>query len=495
MMFSTACRSRRSTSVAVFAVVLCVLGSLSGCVRRNYDIQLEVTDAGLERTTKISGSSAPKEGELAGVAKAYAINGPKNVENGIQFGGKAFDGDMPFDVGGAGHFARYESPLGSVYGYVERFRGNDDLYSQHQAREKAVDEFANQIVGWFETELGKEAGWPALREFLDRTLRLDLQNLSLYLSPLHSMRKEDQFGSSTLAQMGLSAGQYLAERRYMTYEELPAFARACLPQNADAGKVFLVNRLRDAVLAKARDAQPPIAAGKLDFLSSPERLQESWQKYFEQTEYFQREYPKLVAREEKKLIEARQSKDTSPDTLATAEQNFEKRREELRRTVIAYLAMQAFVPWFDLRSYDRVNVSLTVANEPVWTNGKWDAEKKRVTWQEDVDAPEEDKPPRPLDIPAFCFAIWDAPNDAEQQRHFSSTVVRGKDLVEYCIWYQALTLDERKQWDEFLSTLKSDVESQRRLKQFTFAGEVNPSLSQSAPGRRAILRALKLGDD
>lgn len=461
------------------AVLIFVATCLSGCVRNEFDVQLKVTADGLERAVRIRpGRAEPKrQKQTEDEAKAES-------EKKEEFKRTIVTGDTPQDVGGAGRFVRYESPLGTAFVYIERFRGNDDLYTQHKARENAVDEFANHIVGWFESELGTDPDWPPVKEFLDKTFRHDLQNLSLHLTPRqHERDEKPQNGDAELLSLGVEAAQYLVERGYLSYEEMPAVMRSLegFPHEATAGPL---SRVSSILATKIRTAIPP---EKFAFLSNGESLQRSWQKYFEQTEYYQREFAKLVTLEEKSLKEFR--------AAADVEQELQKRREELRSQVILELSMKAFVPWFQLRQFDSINLTLMTDNPPAWTDGTWDAAKKHVKWIRTVDVPDDSTGPRPLDPSAYCFAVWDQPNEEQQQKLFGNLAVRGKDLVEYCVWYQSLASDEQREWEEFLPTLKPDDASRRRLKHFRFESEAakkNEAKSAARKGVRVIMSAFKM---
>jgi hypothetical protein len=105
------------------------------------------------------------------------------IKDGVSRYSGSFD-TVPADIGGSGTWQRVTSPMGSVYIYAERFRGDDDLVGQIEARLRATDGMADLLIAWFESELSGDPGWPVLRAFMDTQLRHDMKNLSLYILEL-----------------------------------------------------------------------------------------------------------------------------------------------------------------------------------------------------------------------------------------------------------------------------------------------------------------------
>ncbi|MEX2285552.1 MAG: hypothetical protein WD648_00605 [Planctomycetaceae bacterium] len=496
-----------------FAGIACV-ALLVSCKRGEYEISLKPTPEGLERTVKFgstktegaadSNTHAANESdkqvvdksdspEIARLAAIYDSQPPKQVGGRTVFAAKVFSGQMPQDVGGSGHYVRFESPFGAAVAYIERFRGNDDLHAQFEARPKAVDQFVDLGIGWFESEFGKEPGWPALKEFVDTTLRRDVQNVSMFSwSVLFLCGNTKTKDESAMAEIVLRACQYFVERGYVTYEELPALEREI--EDAERGNsAALVARFHTLFAAKIGKTQPSIPPETLSsFLLDEQRATESWRKYFEQTEFFQQRKAKLLADQEKELAAIRESK-KGPKDVAAAEAAMLDRQKKLPDGLIMELWLTAFAPWFDLRGFDRVKISLATNSLPVYTNGKWNAEEKRVVWSEAVKVPDEELS-FPLNWPNFVFAIWDDPDANAQLRLFGSTAIQGKDLVDYCLWYHSLTADEKQQWETFVATLKPDSESRAKLKNFRFAGEPQkPKSGQpiANEGIKVLSKALK----
>jgi hypothetical protein len=513
--------SSRAGLYVANAFFLAAFTLLVGCTRYSYDIEMQPVGEKLERrltfkvvtpssfTTDDRGTSKSKESdslhsELERIARAYGASPPKGPTTRESFKG-TFSGQLPQDVGGAGEFIRYESPFGSAVVYAERFRGNDDLHGQLEIRRKAVDQLSDLLVGWFQSELRDAPGWPALRGFLDKTLRTDLHNLSLFgwAYTAFADEKREQLN----AEIGLRAMQYLVERGYVSYEEIPRLAVALRGEDQVVLKTLLA-RLRALLISRAEIRPNALPADKLAFLSNWERLTISWQTYFKQSDYFKSrkdEYLKQIDQDEKLQAkkdvefdkafpeEARKMAKARSDQSRTSAAEFAKRRSEVDQEVFIKLLATAFVPYMVnfLESGDRLNVRLAAPHAPKWTNGKWKADERQVVWSGPL--PALSTRLSPFNWPTFCFAVWDEPKDASQRRLFGKVAMEGDTLFQYCIWYQGLTVPERQQWDAFVATLKPDNESRERLKRFRFAEDravTDESNSRAADGINALTHAL-----
>ncbi len=149
-----------------------VLIAAAGCEEKIYEVDLLPRGDKIERRLTLrrqdlrdhSKESLSKDdlAELGRIARAYQTETPSVPRPKASFSG-TFGSVLPHDVGGDGHYVHWESPLGRVSIYVERFRGNDDISSSLDARRKAVDSLVDLLVGWFESELRTEPDWPPLR--------------------------------------------------------------------------------------------------------------------------------------------------------------------------------------------------------------------------------------------------------------------------------------------------------------------------------------------
>jgi hypothetical protein len=259
------------TCVAALAVLV------TGCPRDEYVVELTPRPDGIERKLTfyradgVNSNGVPNyqafdTNELAVITRLYppgAVkhSGDRHTATGVF--GKA----MPADVGGAGSFTNISSSLGSASFYLERFRGNDDLAAQNARRMRAADQLTDLILGWSRRELGREARYADLRRFLDVDFRVDLKNLSLHAWMMEATPGEK---SRNEEEMGIRFGQYLAERGYLSGDQLQQYClwRAGLSFAQAAEWDALLTSLRPgAELRKKLDAfrfsneAPPTASG------------------------------------------------------------------------------------------------------------------------------------------------------------------------------------------------------------------------------------------
>src|SRR5580700_6654826 len=145
-----------------FAAIAILVLAAAGCEEKIYQIDLVPRGDKIERRLTLSRRDLPSHSsknltpddraELELIARAYGTKTPGLPRKDAAFSGR-FGSTLPKDVGGDGRYVYFESPLGRVRMYVERFRGNDDVYSSLEKRRKAVDQIVDLLVGWFESEL------------------------------------------------------------------------------------------------------------------------------------------------------------------------------------------------------------------------------------------------------------------------------------------------------------------------------------------------------
>ena len=114
---------------------------------------------------------------------------------------------------------------------------------------------------------------------------------------------------------------------------------------------------------------------------------------------------------------------------------------------------------------DRLTVKLAVPAEPVWTNGQWNEDEKRVRWTQSLVQAKSDM----SEFPAVCYAVWSEPNAKSQTERFGKVILKGETLARYCLWHQGLTEAEAKEWDSFLLSLKPGTDLASRLRTFRFS--------------------------
>jgi len=448
---------------------------LAGCQRYQYEVEMTPVGDKVERRVELRHSErnlgSKDKPVIDRIAKLYGADSPRVPGKTVSFQ-EQFAGRMPADVGGAGNYSRWDTPLGSVVVYVERFRGNDDLFDQLELRRKSVDELANLVLGWLESELKDEPGWPALREFLDTQARRDLQNLSIcswsVSSPPGGHAPES---GAAMTELGVRAVHYLTERGYVAYDEVPALWRAIsdLERGNPEG---VLSKVRAILLAKMPQAPDGTPAAKPALLTDSSRMLKSWNAYLERAEILADRKARLRDEREAELAKTREELRDYPKELAEAEQAITKRYQALHEDALAELYGSAMVPWFanPFSDHDKLQVSIKTPRKPVWTNGQWNDAEQKVVWSGRSLA-SGSLTHQPTGWPVFCFAVWDEPNDEAQARLFGASTLRGERLLEYALWHGGLTSQEQQEWNAFAATLGPDAASKERLRAFRFFGE------------------------
>jgi hypothetical protein len=467
------------------AIPLFVIGA-AGCDERIYEIDLKPHGDTIERHLTLKRADLPNHmpksltaddrPEVERIARAYHATTPSLPRRDPAFSG-VFGSVLPQDVGGDGHYVRYESPLGRVWIYVERFRGNDNIYSSLETRRKAVDQVVDLIVGWLESELHGLPEWPKLRTFLDEQFRVDLQNLSLLV---WSTNVRSIFESTdSLAEVAVRAAQYLVERNYFSYEELPALRRETEDAMQRGNATSLSARILRLIVARAGGSETRWKQS-LGFLSDSTKAQASWHRYFWQSPYVKKRLAD-IGLEHRQVLGSKPAAGTMTQPGSTSNAAEPKPlvsaawEEEKERTLFEELIQHAF-PFNShfLSDESRVRASLETPRKPFWTNGQWTAEQRRVEWSTLI--AELPKPNRDASVPSFewptlCFAAWDEPNEEQQKKQFGNVGLTGHALLDYCTWYAGLSALEKREWEAFLPSVKKGEQPAIRLKAFRFSNE------------------------
>jgi hypothetical protein len=454
------------------AAVAVVLVAAAGCEEKIYEVDLRPRGDKIERRLTLrrqdlrdhSKESLSKDdlAELQAIARAYQTETPTVPRPKALFSG-TFGSVLPHDVGGDGHYVHWESPLGRVSIYVERFRGNDDVSSSLEGRRKAVDSLVDLVVGWFESELRTEPDWPPLRAFLDKQFRTDVQNVSLLV---WSTNVRNVFESTdALAEVGLRAAQYCVERKYASYEEAPVLLREFQDASQRNNATALFARIRRLIASRAHGASAAHEKPSLGFLADSKTMSASWQRYIVQTAYF-KQHNADVASEVRERF--------GPQATAAIPSQWEQAAADAE---MSHLFLQAFpISYYFLSDVSRVRARLNAPRKPFWTNGSWNAQESRVEWSPPIAELPKPNREQPWDCPTLCFAAWDEPNEEGQKQIFGSAGLAGGELLQYCLWYQGLSGLEKKEWDAFLTTVKQGQPASQ-VGAFRFSNE--PAESQN----------------
>lgn len=479
-----------------------VLLALASCEHRKYEIEMaskgEVLDRSLTATMVDDGNRPLPEAEAAALAKLYPTH--RSAEGGkVHTFTGPFRGRTPDDVGGAGFHEVVASPAGSVTAYVERIRGNDDLVQQIQTRLHAADRLVDIFAGWLKTQVGQEKGFDKLQTFLDKDIRADLKNLSLYLWIMQTDKSRDLTCGGLFPEEPNAAGpilithgtrvsttrppvesifpaprlttddpqkiaeqemvarmvQYVVEKGYADPKDAVLIVRITPGNHADA-KEPLRRLVERALETKAGIKGGPLAETLAALATQKiEDSKESMTKYLAGTE----EYAKTLA-----AWKAEPNKDPNaapPDPMSV-----------LRDYAEEWLGMDPFP------TADELAVRFACPVEPLYTNGLWDESKKVITWSRSIQPAV--KNPRRLST--ILYAVWTQPDEAYQKKHFAGAALDGRHLLEYCLWYKGLAADEKKAWDAFLARQLPGPQLWQALGEFRFPATLATRPADTAPG-------------
>ena len=403
----------------------------------------------------------PQE-ELDRIAKLYPSKPQESGPAKRIFAGR-FKGALPSDVGGLGTYTRLTAEMGDLFTYSERFRGCDDQAEVLADMSYAADRLTDVLILWFESELKEDPRWPKLRGFMEANLRQDIQNGALYL-----------WMSGPAGNWGWSfarAAQYFQERGYFQPQDMPSLVSAWhsdAPANLKPS-LELVRRFAASRMGLAPETPVPASLG---FLSSPERVQASWDK-------FQAESPAY-----KGWLEALDLKRLRWKPHGDAKPAKEK--PDLKEPLSDLLTPSLVNLDLDLTGGDRVDVTLSCKVQPLYTNGAYDAAKGGVAWSAALHTPPS--------LPVLCTAVWVAPDESFQKDHFGRTVLAGEDLAGYVLWRKLLSEADEKEWTAFLNALKPAGGLLEKVKAFRFSSDPKPAAgatwSLADEPRDLILRAL-----
>jgi hypothetical protein len=440
-------REKHSLYKCLPIVLAAVALVVTGCPHNQYIVQLKPRSNIIERTLVFyredgvnTNTGAPNyqtfdAAELAAIISLYPAQGLTNDgERHIVRG--EFTNELPDDVGGAGAYTNLTTSLGEAGFYVERFRGNDDLAGMTERRFKAADQLADLIVGWSRMELGRESGYDKLRQFLDVDFRRDLKNLSAYwwegqLASAYKTNANEEFI--------VRFGQYLFERGYFTFGEIPGLFRAVSGDDSQA----LLRQIQRLVASKMGVPETKPVPASLAFLADETMMEKSFDKYLAGTALYRA-----------KLKQWEKDKKLKPD---------------LKRPEPSEVVGDAFgnLVEFDLFGKpDHLAVRLLLPSSPVHSNGRWDEALKQVIWETDI----EDRT-NASHFPFSCYASWAQADQEYQKEHFGRVVLTGDELTQYCLWRSSQDKQKGGEWDAFVASLQPGSGLVARIDAFRFPGE------------------------
>ncbi len=437
----------------------------AGCLQSVYVLELTQEDAGVHRKLTVWRTARPKSerSEIHSIdaeqrehlLKIYGS--AKSIEDGKHVFAGRFSETMPTDIGGYGRWVRYESPLGNVIGYSERFRGSDDLQQQLANRHVAVNRSIDLTIAWFRSEMKGDPHLARVEQFLNEELRRDLKNVVIYVWMHGGVADEPDAGAEEIAFRLL---QYFEQRGYWRPIDLPRWLNAIVSAEGDTQEQWLLQEIQRTVARKIGipDDQP-IPPG-LAFLADAEHVERSLEAFCRQTDEYRQAYERW-----------RQAHPDKPESDVP----------EAIDVVVGELVVPIFMQGWQPGGPDHLEVRLNLAKEPYQTNGRWDKEAGQTRWQHRL-------PADPL--PAFSYAVWSEPNTAAQQAHFGRTLLTDAKLARYVMWYQRLDDEEKRAWDALIQASVAGPQLRARIESFRFPQEAEDSAPLSDIPRRLLLEAL-----
>lgn len=420
---------------------------VTGCPHNDYTVQLKPQGSVIERTLVFycadgaDSKNIPKYqsfngSELAAITALYPTNALTTNGGRYRVQGK-FTNEMPHDVGGAGFYTNLVTSLGEAGFYVERFRGDDDLAGIAERRFKTADKVADLIVGWSQSELGRQPGYDKLHQFLDADFRRDLKNLTTYWWEGNLV---GSYNTNASEEFAVRFGQYLLERGYFTVGELPGIGAELSADNSQAS----LRRIQRLVARKMGVPDTEPMPSSLAFLGDETNVDKSFTNYLAGTDAY---HDMLKQWEEDKKLNPDAKRPQPKDVMGDAVGNLVN---------------------FNLfgEEPDHLAVRLTLPAPPIHSNGRWDAALKQVVWESDIVG--ETNADR---IPFTCYASWVQPDKQFQKKHLGKVALTGDDLTQYCLWRSGQDAQRGGEWDTFLAGLKPGTGLKTNLDAFRFSGE------------------------
>ncbi len=468
---------RKSHALCLAALALAV----TGCPSNQYTVELTPRGKVIERkltfycadgtdTNGVPNYQAFSADELRAIRRCYPRGGVVNDgQRHIATG--EFAAALPDDVGGAGSYTLLTNSLGSAAFYVERFRGSDDVAARVQALLKTADKLVDYIIGWSRQELGGERHYQDLRRFLDGDFRQDVRNLGL-----HGWMAGAAITTRAPApeEFAIRFAQYLVERGYFKMEDAPELARSFT--SGDGRPVLRLFQQLVAQKLKVPRSKP--MPQSLEFMTDPDRFDQSWESYLATTTEYRiklRHWQMKKISAEAETIGQKMAGyfSTQSSTNKTAAPTIPDKPQpsEVANELISQLLESNFSG-----PGDHLTVRLRLPAAPTHTNGKWDDAGKQVVWEADLA-----ERTGSIQLPAFCYASWMEAQETFQRTHFGNVVLKGDDLLQYCLWRGALDDKQAREWETFLSGMQPSEGLADRIGKFRFSGGPLQAASTSPP--------------
>ncbi|MGC3965812.1 MAG: hypothetical protein QM775_00105 [Pirellulales bacterium] len=424
----------------------------SGCERQQtiYDVQMKPTADGLERRFSGwremgSGRNLPlSDADLARLDGLYPERTSQPGDIRQAFGG-VFRDKLPDDVGGYGRYEAVPTPLGISYSYLERFRGSVKLDAEIYDRRAAVDRFCDLTVGWFDEQLKDAPERSQVRRFLNQDFRDDLRNLAAAISAAgqralehHEPPDLDDAPPQPVSPTVTDVLEFVVERDYVKLHEVSG-----LTVDLEEETFWLWTRRLLARKCGIEPAKADVVFAFLNYRDAPKSLDQ----YLRNTPEYRRLRP------------AAKTPPPADDEDDDEDSGWKVVEQLLRPTFEDAMVGMRFVALDELRS------SLSLGVAPDETNGVWEPEENRVTWNVRLR--------KSGGAPTICYAAWVEPDETFQRRHLGSLLVTGKNLVRFAACYQQLSPAHRAEVDKHLRSLEPGDAIKGRVQDFRLVGEAD----------------------
>jgi tRNA-Thr(GGU) m(6)t(6)A37 methyltransferase TsaA len=344
----------------------------------------------------------------------------------------SFGETLPKDIDGFGKYVHLENPMGRVYLYVERLRGQDNQALELDEAFANADRLVDLFMDWMQTELGEHRNFEKLRSFCDETLREDIKNLSLYSWVYDRASGEPD-------EVFIRAALYLYERDYFTLDDVGRMSTS-----TDKGE-FALSFFRRMLAEKLECRDDTKAQKQLQFLDDPNTLKASIDRFIKSDTFRNR------------LTREARERTGDPDLVLDPCDVPGEMPDMLSDIFFIHI----FGP-----SGDKFNVELVCPGKPFETNGQWDQQSGALIWSHQG---------RPEELPFMCYAVYGLADEAFQKEHFGKVILQDELLLQYSFWYKGLTEEQRTQWDDFVVGLDGGESVLSKVEAFRFKSAAAPS--------------------
>lgn len=423
-------------------LVVAACSALTGCTRNTYDLELKPEGQEIRRELTIRGAEhragTPhnlSEAEQRALVDAYGEQAEFDRAGPLRLAG-SFASRMPDDVGGAGANFHWTTSLGSLSGYVERFRGASDPALVLEERQRTADELVDLARDWAVAQAGDAPERDALRQFVDTELRRDLRTL-VHLA--HHAAMLDTSPEQTQASVGAKMSMFLWERGYLKIDDWPRWRRRLQSNRADEVLAVICAALdqRGQLSRPLREIVPVLA--------SANAFEQSFVAFVAQSDFFRR---RAAARRDAEPADPR---DVVGDALLFT----------LLGTTFGH--------------HDTLRSRMQTPRAPFLTNGAWVEEEGRpgrLAWEDQLPLPGDEH-----GLSALHYAVWTEPDVAAQTARFGRVLLVDAELAEYVQWRLGLSEAEAVEWERLLESLTPGPELRGRVEALRFENDPNGDLA------------------